>query len=110
MHCVHAHTRAPVAPRRYGALITGDTTYEALRRVLDVLPSAYPRASIRRTLRAWRCDVLGRLLGLVTGALCVKLVVRRSIWNWPTGLANNVVYLVLFWQAGLYADAGLQVI
>ncbi len=48
------------------------------------------------------------MLGFVTGALCVKLVVRRSIWNWPTGLAKNVFYLVLFWQAGLYADAGLQ--
>jgi hypothetical protein len=50
------------------------------------------------------------ILGFVTGALCVVLVVRRSIWNWPAGLANNGFYLVLFAEAGLYADAGLQIV
>jgi len=50
------------------------------------------------------------ILGFVTGALCVILVIRRNIWNWPAGLANNGFYLVLFAQAGLYADAGLQIV
>ena len=50
------------------------------------------------------------ILGFVTGALCVVLVVRCSIWNWPAGLANNGFYLVLFAEAGLYADAGLQIV
>jgi nicotinamide mononucleotide transporter len=50
------------------------------------------------------------ILGFVTGALCVVLVIRRNIWNWPAGLANNGFYLVLFFQAGLYADAGLQIV
>jgi len=48
--------------------------------------------------------------GFVTGALCVWLVVRRNIWNFPVGIANNVFFIVLFVQAGLYADAGLQVV
>lgn len=48
--------------------------------------------------------------GFATGALCVWLVVRRNIWNFPVGIANNLFFIVLFTQAGLYADAGLQVV
>lgn len=50
------------------------------------------------------------VLGFGTGALCVWLVARQHLWNWPIGLANNVVFLLLFATAGLYADAGLQVV
>jgi ADP-ribosyl-[dinitrogen reductase] hydrolase len=49
VHCVHAHTRTPVVAAAYGALITGDSPADALRRVLDVLP-AHPRPSIRAAL------------------------------------------------------------
>ncbi|MFG3283472.1 nicotinamide riboside transporter PnuC [Streptomyces sp. NPDC048111] len=50
------------------------------------------------------------ILGFVTGALCVWLVARQHIANWPVGLANNVFFIVLFLRSGLYADAGLQVV
>jgi nicotinamide mononucleotide transporter len=50
------------------------------------------------------------VLGFGTGALCVWLVARQHLWNWPIGLANNVLFLLLFATAGLYADAGLQVV
>jgi nicotinamide mononucleotide transporter len=46
----------------------------------------------------------------VTGAACVYLVVQQSIWNFPLGIANNLFFLVLFGQARLYGDAGLQVV
>src|SRR5215213_8056509 len=49
-------------------------------------------------------------LGFVTGALCVYLVVRENVWNFPVGIANNVFFLVLFAGARLYGDAALQVI
>ncbi|GAB3713521.1 nicotinamide riboside transporter PnuC [Mariniluteicoccus flavus] len=50
------------------------------------------------------------ILGFVTGAICVWLTVRRNIWNFPVGIANNVFFFVLFLQTGLYADAWLQVV
>lgn len=50
------------------------------------------------------------VLGFVTGALCVWAVTRQFAWNWPIGIANNLVFIVLFLGAGLYADTALQVI
>lgn len=50
------------------------------------------------------------VLGFVTGALCVWFVARQNVVNWPLGLANNVLFILLFVGAGLFADAGLQVI
>lgn len=52
----------------------------------------------------------GEIAGFVTGALCVWLVARQNIWNWPVGMANNVFFLLLFAVAGLYADSTLQVV
>ena len=52
----------------------------------------------------------GEVAGFVSGALCVWLVVRVNVWNWPVGVANSLFFLLLFAGAGLYADAGLQVV
>ena len=49
-------------------------------------------------------------LGFVTGALCVYLVVRENVWNFPVGIANNAFFLVLFAGARLYGDAALQLV
>ena len=49
------------------------------------------------------------LFGFATGAACVWLLARQNIWNWPLGIANNLLFMVLFTRSGLYADVGLQV-
>jgi len=49
-------------------------------------------------------------IAFVTGALCVWLVVKDHIWNWPIGLVNSAASVVVFWQAKLYGDGVLQVI
>jgi nicotinamide mononucleotide transporter len=61
--------------------------------------------TVRDTPVTW-----AEVLGFVSGALCVWLVARQHIANWPIGIANNVFFLLLFGAAGLYADAGLQVV
>lgn len=48
------------------------------------------------------------LLGDVTGGICVWMVARQNVWNWPVGLANNVFWALLFFRAKLYGDAALQ--
>jgi nicotinamide mononucleotide transporter len=48
------------------------------------------------------------VFGDVTGALCVWLVARQHILNWPLGLVNNTFWALLFWNAKLYADSVLQ--
>ncbi|KAB2953126.1 MAG: nicotinamide mononucleotide transporter, partial [Thermoanaerobaculia bacterium] len=49
-------------------------------------------------------------LGAATGAVCVWLAAVSDPWTWPIGIANNLLYLVVFWRSGLYADAGLQLV
>lgn len=50
-------------------------------------------------------ETIAFLLGLVT----IWLVVRRSIWNYPFGLAMVALYFFIFWDAKLYSDALLQI-
>ena len=50
------------------------------------------------------------LVGSLTGLVCVWLVARASLWNWPLGIANTLLYLVVFLRAKLYGDALLQVV
>ena len=49
-------------------------------------------------------------VGFVAGAWCVWLVVKDNIWNWPVGLVTSAFYVVVFGNAKLLTDAGLQVV
>ena len=43
------------------------------------------------------------------GVANIALLVRRSVWNYPFGIAMVALYIVVFRDARLYAEAGLQV-
>jgi nicotinamide mononucleotide transporter len=45
----------------------------------------------------------------VTGLATVWLTKIRHIWNWPVSLGNVACFMVLFYEARLYADALLQI-
>jgi nicotinamide mononucleotide transporter len=60
--------------------------------------------------RGWWAIGVAEAWGFVTGGVCVWLVVREHIWNWPVGLANNVFFSVLFFWGRLYADMSLQIV
>jgi nicotinamide mononucleotide transporter len=50
------------------------------------------------------------LLGFATGLVTVWLVVRQHIANWPLGILNVALLMLVFYSVGLYADAGLQIV
>ncbi len=50
------------------------------------------------------------LVAAVFGAVSVYLSVRQNIWSWPTAIVNVGLYAIVFFEAKLYADMGLQVI
>ena len=59
---------------------------------------------------SWVAAHWTEILGFGTGLGCVLLAARRNVANFAVGIANNVVFGVLFTRHALYADAGLQVI
>lgn len=48
------------------------------------------------------------ILAVACGLINIVLLVRRSIWNFPFGLAMVSLYAVIFYEARLYGEAGLQ--
>ena len=49
-------------------------------------------------------------VSFVTGALCVWLTARESVWNFPISLLNVATFAVVFYRVQLFADAALQVV
>lgn len=47
-------------------------------------------------------------VAVVVTLAAVFLTTRQVIWCWPLGLVSVSLYAVVFWQAKLYADMGLQ--
>jgi nicotinamide mononucleotide transporter len=50
-------------------------------------------------------EIIASILGLAN----IVLLVRRSIWNYPFGIAMVTLYGVVFFEAKLFSDAALQV-
>lgn len=45
------------------------------------------------------------LTGVATGLLCVYLAAINNIWNWPFAIISTGIYIYIFAQEALYADA-----
>lgn len=48
------------------------------------------------------------LVAVVLTLLAVYLTARQVIWCWPLAMVSVTLYAVVFYQAKLYADMGLQ--
>jgi len=73
-----------------------------------IIVPALSAALLLCSWQKWLPINLTEAWGFATGALCVWLVTKSNIWNWPIGLANNIFFAILFWKTKLYADCGLQ--
>jgi nicotinamide mononucleotide transporter len=49
------------------------------------------------------------MIAVALGLANIALLVRRSIWNYPFGLAMVALYFIIFRDTRLYGEAGLQV-
>ena len=49
------------------------------------------------------------IIATVAGALCVFLLVRQNIWNFPFAIVQVTLSAYVFYQQRLYSDAILQV-
>ena len=61
------------------------------------------------TIAGWLgSQTLLETIGVITGTLCVYLAAKNKIWNWPVAIISVAIYIVIFFEAKLYADMGLQ--
>lgn len=51
-----------------------------------------------------------QVIAAMSGLLCVWLVARESIWNYPIGLVNIVALVITFYGVQLYADFTLNIV
>jgi len=49
------------------------------------------------------------LIGSIAGGLAVWLSARTSLWSWPIGIINVILFFFMFYQSRLYPDMFLQV-
>ena len=50
-------------------------------------------------------EIVAVLLGIAN----IVLIIRRSVWNFPVAIVMVALYFVIFRDAKLYSDAGLQI-
>ena len=48
------------------------------------------------------------LVAVVLTLVAVYLTTRQNIWCWPLAMVSVTVYALVFHQAKLYAEVGLQ--
>ena len=56
----------------------------------------------------WQATSALELVAVATGFACVWLAARESIWNFPVAIFSCLLFVVVYFQAKLYSDCGLQ--
>ena len=49
------------------------------------------------------------ILGVITGVIYLWLEYRASIYLWITGIIMPAIYILVYYEAGLYADFGINI-
>lgn len=64
------------------------------------------------TILAYFAGPLGKveLFGTIFSAICVYLAIKHNMWTWFFGALGVILFGYLFFQFGLYSDAGLQIL
>lgn len=60
----------------------------------------------------WISQIAGtplELAAVLFSVVCVWLNIKQIIWCWPMAIIASILYFIVFMQAKLYADMGLQV-
>lgn len=47
-------------------------------------------------------------LGIVTSLICIWLNTQQNVWGWFWAIVSSAIYSVIFYQARLFSDMGLQ--
>lgn len=50
------------------------------------------------------------MIAVIFGFICVYLTVKENIWCWPTGIVSIILYVIIFYEEGLYGQSFLQVV
>lgn len=58
---------------------------------------------------AWVWENIIEISGALLGLLYIGFSIKQHIFTWPTGLLTSLLYVVIFFRSGFYADMGLQV-
>ncbi|HZH73780.1 MAG TPA: nicotinamide riboside transporter PnuC [Mariniphaga sp.] len=57
----------------------------------------------------WVWENIIEISGALLGILYIGFSIRQHIFTWPTGLLTSLLYTIIFFRSGFYADMGLQV-
>ena len=49
------------------------------------------------------------MLGCIVGLIYIYQEYKASIWLWLTGIIMPLIYMFVYYEAGLYADFGMQI-
>jgi nicotinamide mononucleotide transporter len=47
-------------------------------------------------------------LGIITSLICIYLNTQQNVWGWFWAIVSSAIYSVIFYQARLFSDMGLQ--